>query len=1119
MAQPTKTPIVTYHSTVAAAVPSNANLQAGELAMNIADMKLYTENSGGTVTLLASADAAAGNFTTVDTTNLEVTNIKAKDGTAAIVLTDATGAVTVSSPFATTGNTTLGNASADTVTVTGTITSNLIFTDNTYDIGASGVTRPRNLFLAGNATIGGNIDLTGALDLTNLEVTNIKAKDGTASASIADATGVMTIGSSVLTTTDINGGTIDATAIGGTTPAAGAFTTVSATGAVIGQNVQVTASGSNAFVRVTSTSTNQNVQFYSQDPNAGNRNWAIIGSNVAYGDLNFKVSTAAGGDPVAAGTVIASLTSTGLAVTGTLSATGTISGSSTVQGLSIRGVAADGVGYPLAVQGTTKGIRTSTTATHSAIEGVDTTLSGSYQPLQVGGSILEFTSSGSVVGTISSTGLAVTGTLSATGGVTTGNDVNGVSVLTVADTAIRAASAGSIYLDGNGAGGHIYVRPHYASAVNVGDFSSTGLAVTGTITSTGNVTVTGTSSTGGAATAYLGTVSTGLLLNTPTGQFGSLASGNNAVVQWQTGAVAVTGTLSATGAVTFPAGTVALPSITTSGDTNTGVYFPAADTVGITAGGTQRGAFSSTGLAVTGTLSATLIRSSVVGAQNAVFSAFQSGVAEYSFGAKGSNSHFVINSGGNFGGTDVFDLTGLGVAVTGTLSATGNTTLGDATTDTVTVSGYMGVGGVAASANVGLLVRPAALTTSTQVGVLGSLTATSAATTLIAGVYADCRTVTATYTTTDVASIYVINTTKGAGHTITNHHGVYIADSSAGTNTNGITSLISSGANKFNIYASGTAQNAFAGNVRIGSTVAPTVALDVTGAALISTTLGVTGVSTFAAGTVALPSITTSGDTNTGVYFPAADTVGITVGGTQRGEFSSTGLAVTGALSASGTTTSTGTYFTGSQFSFSGTAGLGGPVRFTSGALAQPLIFYTGYFGIDALEVASMSSTGLAVTGTLSSTGNLTVTGGTVTTGSATALSLATSGGTGLQIQNVTSSVNRLDVYPSATGGAVILSATGTDAAVPMAYYSRGAESHRFHTDGGGTGVQQVAINHTASANRYITLTGSNGGNPAIGVSAGKLNIAALNVTGIPTSAAGLSAGDVYSNGGVLTVV
>jgi hypothetical protein len=90
------TPIITYHSTTGAAVPNAATLSPGELAVNIADMKLYAENSSGTVTLLASADAAAGNFTTVDATNLEVTNIKAKDGTAAATIADSTGVVTVS---------------------------------------------------------------------------------------------------------------------------------------------------------------------------------------------------------------------------------------------------------------------------------------------------------------------------------------------------------------------------------------------------------------------------------------------------------------------------------------------------------------------------------------------------------------------------------------------------------------------------------------------------------------------------------------------------------------------------------------------------------------------------------------------------------------------------------------------------------------------------------------------------------------------------------------------------------------------------------------------------------------------------------------------------------------
>ena len=70
------------------------------------------------------------------------------------------------------------------------------------------------------------------IDATNIEVTNIKAKDGTAAGSIADSTGVVTLGSSVLTTTDINGGTIDGTAIGANSASTGAFTTLSASSTV-----------------------------------------------------------------------------------------------------------------------------------------------------------------------------------------------------------------------------------------------------------------------------------------------------------------------------------------------------------------------------------------------------------------------------------------------------------------------------------------------------------------------------------------------------------------------------------------------------------------------------------------------------------------------------------------------------------------------------------------------------------------------------------------------------------------------------------------------------------------------------------------------------------------------
>lgn len=48
------TPIILYNSTTAGAAPTAGNLAAGELGLNIADMKLYCENSSGTVEMLCS---------------------------------------------------------------------------------------------------------------------------------------------------------------------------------------------------------------------------------------------------------------------------------------------------------------------------------------------------------------------------------------------------------------------------------------------------------------------------------------------------------------------------------------------------------------------------------------------------------------------------------------------------------------------------------------------------------------------------------------------------------------------------------------------------------------------------------------------------------------------------------------------------------------------------------------------------------------------------------------------------------------------------------------------------------------------------------------------------------
>jgi hypothetical protein len=84
-------------------------------------------------------------------------------------------------------------------------------------------------------------------------------------------------------------------------------------------------------------------------------------------------------------------------------------------------------------------------------------------------------------------------------------------------------------------------------------------------------------------------------------------------------------------------------------------------------------------------------------------------------------------------------------------------------------------------------------------------------------------------------------------------------------------------------------------------------AIQVGGSDVITLTSGgaatfLTSPTTVQAGTAAAPSITFSGDTNTGIYSPGADTVGLTAGGTLVGSVGlGTTLALQGATSQSGT--------------------------------------------------------------------------------------------------------------------------------------------------------------------------------------------------------------------------
>ena len=92
--------------------------------------------------------------------------------------------------------------------------------------------------------------------------------------------------------------------------------------------------------------------------------------------------------------------------------------------------------------------------------------------------------------------------------------------------------------------------------------------------------------------------------------------------------------------------------------------------------------------------------------------------------------------------------------------------------------------------------------------------------------------------------------------------------------------------------ASGNTKRISINNILAASGTATLASATITGAATVGTTLGVTGVSTFAAGTALLPALTTTGDTNTGIFYPAADTFAVTTGGTERYRVNSTGLGI-----------------------------------------------------------------------------------------------------------------------------------------------------------------------------------------------------------------------------------
>src|SRR6056300_1406267 len=176
--------------------------------------------------------------------------------------------------------------------------------DESADQFAFAVTASEDGTTAGNITIDSYANvranvITGA----DVETGTISAADGTQSATIANSTGVMTIASAVLTTADINGGTLDGVTIGGASAGAGTFTDLTANGTIdidSSGNMDGIIIGANTAAAGTfTTATATNVQATNIKANDGTAAIAIADST---GNVDVSTNLTVGGDLTVNGT-------------------------------------------------------------------------------------------------------------------------------------------------------------------------------------------------------------------------------------------------------------------------------------------------------------------------------------------------------------------------------------------------------------------------------------------------------------------------------------------------------------------------------------------------------------------------------------------------------------------------------------------------------------------------------------------------------------------------------------------------------------------------------------------------------------------------------------------------
>jgi hypothetical protein len=191
-------------------------------------------------------------------------------------------------------------------------------------------------------------------------------------------------------------------------------------------------------------------------------------------------------------------------------------------------------------------------------------------------------------------------------------------------------------------------------------------------------------------------------------------------------------------------------------------------------------------------------------------------------------------------------------------------------------------------------------------------------------------------------------------------------------------------------------------------------------------------------GSASAPTLTNDGDTNTGIFFPAADTVGISTGGSERARVDSSGNLGIGATSPSST-------FGFARFlEISGTTAalVLNPSNTTSGCGIEAKGAVPLRFAINGLEVARIESSGNLLVGTTPSTASALGGGRLVSTSDGTNFA-----GTFYQ-SSTSSSVYTMRVrHDNTTSGAYIQFVTDTNVETGRIYDSAGTMQYASSSD------------------------------------------------------------------------